>query len=213
MTGLCIQNPDSKYPDFTNISYSQISENNEWKILTSVEGDLNKDSLVDLVLILESTDSIFEKRCESCDSLRNKARIILVLLQEADTHRVILQNNHFIARPDEGGMLSFLEPEISIKNHQLIISYEYTRGNIAYTFAYEKDDLVLLDARSAGVSGGYFESDHFDFTNKMILSESGSISDESTNTDTIPMNHIERFRKLSDMEIMYQWEVAEGKSL
>lgn len=208
-----IQNTDTKYPDFMNKDYSQVLENNKWEILVSAEGDLNNDSINDLVLILESSDSIFEKRCESCDSLKNKARIILVLIQEADSQRVICQNNYFIARNNEGGMVSDLTPEIYVENQLLNISYQYTRGNMSYNFKYEEEDLALVEAMSAGVTGEMFESDHFDFIKKTIVSESGSISDEEFKMDTIPMNHFESLRKLSEMDIMYEWEVAEGKFL
>jgi len=68
----------------------------------------------DYALILESKDSVFEKRCSSCYVLKNKPRIILVFFNQNGNQEVIIQNNRFIARGDEGGMEAYIEPELSV---------------------------------------------------------------------------------------------------
>jgi len=98
------QNKDSLYPNFVGKHLIEIKQNPDWKLLEKVSGDLDDDDLDDMVLILESKDSIPEKRCLDCKLLKNKPRIILVLFNLDGKQKVKIQNNEFIARGDEGGM-------------------------------------------------------------------------------------------------------------
>lgn len=190
-----------------------VMNSEKWEILKKATGDLNNDGLNDSAFILQSTDSIIEKRCKSCYSLKNKARIIVVLLNENNKSTVITQNNKFIARGNEGGMLPYLEPELFIKDGQLTIFYQYTRSNQSYTFKLKANEMIISSAESNDVdsASGNFVSDKFDFTNQEITSKTGNISDDKDQTKIIKFNA--KPKSLSDFNKMYDWEIAEYKYL
>lgn len=207
------QNEEYQYPNFIGQSLKTILENKNWEILANASGDLNEDKVSDKAIILQSKDSIIEKRCKSCYRLKNKPRIIIVLLNKNDRYKVISQNNKFIARGDEGGMLPYLEPELSIKDGQLEIFYQYTRSNQSYTFEYRKNEMVIVYAESNGVeaASGDFENDKFDFRKQEIVSTTGNISDEIDLTKIIKFNN--KPKTLSEFDEMYDWKIAEYKYL
>jgi len=203
------------YPDFTNSTFSEIENNKGWKILVFAKGYLNLDTQNDFAVVLESKDSVFEYRHNQVKKQKNKARIILVMINVNNQLKVISQNNVFIARPDEGGMLPYLAPEIFIKNNQLTIYYQYTRANISYSFEYENNQMVLIEAKSTGVTSatGDFESDHFDFKKKRIVSEAGHISSDVSKKEIHLMKSDIELKKLSEFKQMYEWEIIENKFL
>src|SRR5690606_37810264 len=167
----------------------------------------------DYALILESKDSVFEKRCADCYILKSKPRIILILLDQNEFQKVIIQNNEFIARGDEGGMSPCLEPELSIKNGLLNIFYQYTRSNQSYTLEFTNDQLEIICAQDNGVhsASGNFENNSYDFKEGEIITQTGNISQDHLKTEVtkIDINP----KSLSEFGRMYEWEVIEGKYL
>ena len=207
------QSDEYTYPDFFGQDLQSVENNPDWKILQKSSGDLNKNGLNDYALILESKDSVFEKRCADCYLLKSKPRIILILLDQKLCEEVIIQNNVFIARGDEGGMAPYLEPELSIKNGLLNIFYQYTRSNQSYTFEFSNDRLELICAENNGVhsASGNFENIKYDFKEGEIITKTGNISqdDEKTEVTKIDINP----KSLSEFGRMYEWEVFEDKYL
>ena len=209
----CSQNNKSIYPNFIGQNLDAIENNSNWKVLQKSSGDLNKDGINDFALILESKDSILEKKCSDCKVLKNKPRIIVVLLNQNSGEKVIIQNNKFIARGDEGGMLPYLEPELSIKNGLLTIYYQYTRSNQSYTFGYKNDRMEIKSAENNGVdsASGNFKNDKYDFKKGIITSEKGNISQEKVETEIIKIDI--KPKSLSEFGEMSEWEIAENKYL
>lgn len=208
------QSTESSYPDFIGQSLHIIDRNYDWEILQKSSGDLNKDGIDDLALTLESKDSILEKRCSECSLQKNKARIIVVLVCEDGVSKVIIQNNHFIARANEGGISTpYVAPKLSIENGLMIIDYEYTRSNQSYTFELREREMVIVKANSNGVHAalGDFEHSIFDFTKRMVTSETGNLSSEKTE---ITKQKIEvKSKSLSEFGFMFDWEVVKDKYL
>lgn len=215
--GFCLltfsQNKKSIYPNFIGQNLKAIKNNSDWKILQESTGDLNNDGFNDFALILESKDSILEKRCTKCKILKNKPRIIVVLLNQGDSRKVIIQNNKFIARADEGGMLPYLEPELLIENGLLKIYYQYTRSNQLYIFKYKNNQMEIIQAESNSVHAatGNFENNKFDFLKGEIVSESGNISQENINIEVLNIEIKPKI--LSEFEEMYDWKITEHKYL
>lgn len=203
------QNKDSLIPEFLGLNLNSIESNLQWKILDKATGNLNKDLIADMSIILESKDSIFEKRCTNCKTLKNKPRIILILIND----KVIIQNNNFIARGDEGGMLPYLEPELSIKNHLLTIHYQYTRSSQSYTFQFSKEEMIILKAQDASIHSvtGNFESNIIDFKKGLIITKTGNISKEGEKVEKTNLNI--KPKPLSCFGEMYQWKVSKNKYL
>jgi hypothetical protein len=77
-----------------------------WSIRDSVSGDLNRDGRKDMALVLEYADTVPEMRADSMENTAHP-RILLVLLQDSVTggYRPVCQNNTFILRTGEGGMI------------------------------------------------------------------------------------------------------------
>ncbi|WP_324719665.1 hypothetical protein [Salinimicrobium sp. HB62] len=204
---------ESVYPDLIGQNLQAIENNPDWKILHKASGDLNKDGFDDYALILESKDSIFEKRCADCSLLKNKPRIILILLDKKENEEVIIQNNEFIARGDEGGMAIYLEPELSIKDGLLKILYQYTRATQSYTFEFLNNQLQLIYAEDGGVhsASGNFENNYYDFKEGTITTKTGNISQDHIKTEVTKINITPKL--LSEFGRMYEWEVIEYKYL
>ncbi|MFK7750439.1 MAG: hypothetical protein AB8B65_18760, partial [Kordia sp.] len=81
-------------PNFEGQTLSQIKKYKDWNILTEVSGDLNHDHIKDVALVLETKDSIYEKRDSSNDELtKGKARVLLVFLSKNGKKIVHTQNN------------------------------------------------------------------------------------------------------------------------
>ncbi|MCH8567141.1 MAG: hypothetical protein LAT67_02700 [Balneolales bacterium] len=213
------QSGDTDNPDFYGMTISEVSKISGWTIIKENSGNLSSAHLEDIVVILQSGEHQFINCSESAQRLADEKRIILVLTagnddddDDDDEPKVSIQNNRFIAPPISGGMDCYLEPEVSIENHTLSISYQYVRSSTSYTFNFIDESLVLVSAKKAGVSGGVFSSDYFDFKSGKITSKKGSISSDSTTIETIPIE-FEGFKKLSEMGEMYEWEVAEFKRI
>jgi hypothetical protein len=207
------QEKQVEYPDFTGKTLSEIENNTKWIVLQKVSGDLNKDKLKDFVLVVESKDSVFEKRCSQCYILKNKARIIIVALKQKEKNKIVIQNNEFIARGDEGGMANYIEPELSIKNGNLRIFYQFTRSNQSYTFAYKNNRMEIIKAENNSVNStnGKFISNKFDFEKGTIITETSHISESKSKTEKTNISL--KSKSLSEFKEMYDWEVIENKYL
>lgn len=201
------------YPNFIGENLNGIEKNPDWKILAQSTGDLNKDGLDDVAIILESKDSIQVKECSNCKLIKRKPRVILVLFNQDSKQTVVIQNNEFIARGDEGGMVNYLEPELSIKNGWLNIFYQYTRSHQSYTFEFRNNQMELILAESVGVhsASGDFESDKFDFIKGILTSETGNISQEKSKKEIFRLDI--QPKSLNEFGEMYEWEVFENKYL
>ncbi|MCH8556663.1 MAG: hypothetical protein LAT84_02520 [Balneolia bacterium] len=200
-----------KYPDFSKMTVDEVSEVSGWTIIKQASGHLSSDDSEDMVVILQSGDHRFVNCDESAELLKDEKRIILVLTAGEREPKVSIQNNRFIAPPISGGMECYLEPDISIENGQLWISYQYVRANSTYTFEFIDESLVLVSAKKAGVSGSVFSSNHFDFLSGVVTTEKGSISSDSATIETISVE-CDGFKKLSDMTERHGWELADFKT-
>ena len=207
------QSNESIYPNFIGQNLKKVENNSNWKVLNKTSGDLNKDGYNDFALILESKDSLVEKRCSNCKLLKNKPRIIIVILNQNNHEKVIIQNNRFIARGDEGGMLPYLKPELAIQNGALKIYYQFTRSNQSYTFEFENNHMMITKAESNAVhsASGNYENDKYDFNKGEIISNTGNISQEKTEIKITKFDI--KPKSLSEFEEMSEWEIIQYKYL
>jgi len=204
-----------KHPNFMGQSIREVENNPDWKVLRKAKGDLNQDGLLDAAIILKSKDSILtETRDHSFPDLRkNIPRIVLVLINQNSTNKVMSQNNKFIQLDDEGGMLMNLEPDLAIENGLLTIAYQYTRGVQSYTFEYNNDCMMIKYVKSFGVSGGVHEDFFYDFASNEIIEKkkNDNFPDKSWKTKIIQFN--DKAKCLSEFEYIYYWELAENHYL
>lgn len=197
-----------KFPNFQNNTLEDVLDNDDWEVLKRADGDLNNDSQDDVALVLQSKDSVYEKRCESCKLNSSKARILLVFVSKDDSQNVISQNNDFILRGDEGGMSPYIEPEISIDGGVLKIDNEFTRSRIGYGAKFIDDEFVIFSVSSSGTTAatGAFENYEIDFEKGIIHETKGFINKEESEEKTLPLSA--NPKKLSEFSEMMNWEIA-----
>jgi hypothetical protein len=123
-----------------------------WHIRDSVSGDLNKDGRTDMAMVLEYADTVHEMRPDSME-ITAHPRILLVLFRDSATggYRPVCQNNTFIVREGEGGMLDDPYGEISIRNNILTVEIQFLRAAAVYKFRWQKGDLYLIGASDNGI--------------------------------------------------------------
>jgi hypothetical protein len=201
-------------PDFKGLTLTQVKKNQDFTILTKTIGDLNNDHVNDLALVLETKDSIYEIREPFKErAIKGKARILLVFLHKNGKQIVHTQNNKFIARSYEGGMLPYIEPTLKIEENKLIFYYEYTRGSQWYHFLLKDNQFRIVYAEDYGVNGasGDFSNYKYDFENKKLTAREGNVG---VDKEKVTVSKFEVLAKaLSDFNEMYEWEVLEDHFL
>lgn len=123
-------------------------------LFSTIKGDLNKDGLIDEVLIVKGTDKSkvivnrFEERAD-----RNR-RGIIILLNKKGRYELALKNlNCFSSENEDGGVYFPPDLSVQIEKGNLYIQYSHGRyGYWRYTFRFRNADFELI---------GYDSSDNF----------------------------------------------------
>ena len=151
---------------------------NGWKTLIIKKGDLNKDKIEDVVLIIEKNDPKNFRKAESLfyapkDNANFNPRIILVLLKDKNSQYNLVAKNEEGFITSEGKSYEEViqnidnQNSISIKNNTLRIytSFEAVRAfySTEYTFRYQnnKFELIGLEAKDEGASGYDIENNRY----------------------------------------------------
>ena len=203
-----------------------------WKKLIVKKGDLNKDKIDDIVLVIEKNDSINIKKSEStyeASVVHNfNPRIILVLFKDKDSQYNLVAKNEdgFIVsegRSYEEGFEKLASPNndklsdsIAIKNNILHIYtyFEATRSynSTEYIFRYQNNrfELIGLESNSNGASGGYVENSNysFNFSTKKLKKY---LSREDMTTEEKPKE--EKTEKDIDVENKYILDTMKENTL
>ena len=203
-----------------------------WKKLIVKKGDLNKDKIDDIVLVIEKNDSINIKKSEStyeASVVHNfNPRIILVLFKDKNSQYNLVAKNEdgFIVsegRSYEEGFEKLASPNndklsdsIAIKNNILHIYtyFEATRSynSTEYIFRYQNNrfELIGLESNSNGASGGYVENSNysFNFSTKKLKKY---LSREDMTTEEKPKE--EKTEKDIDVENKYILDTMKENTL
>lgn len=133
----------------------------KYDLFEVITGDLNKDKIQDIVLIVKATDPNAWVDHEYRGKLDRNRRGIVVLFGEKETYKKVMQNlSVFSSENEEGGV--YFQPElwIEIKNNLLNIHYAHGRyGYWNYIFRYETHDFRLIGYDSSEHHGPRVESD------------------------------------------------------
>ena len=124
-----------------------------WVIHDSAAGDLNKDAVKDMVLVLQHKDSITITNSDG-DTVVTQPRILLILLKNKTTNRYSLQeqSNSFIL-PHDNSLMDDPYQGISIKKGILEIQFHlfynagswHTTGS-TYKFRFNNSKFILIGA-------------------------------------------------------------------
>jgi hypothetical protein len=111
-----------------------------------IKGDLNKDGLDDIVLIIKGTDKSKIIKDDHRGELDRNRRGIIVLFNKGDYYELKSKNyDCFSSENEDGGVYFAPDLGVEIKNGNLYVSYWHGRyGNWSYTFRYQNKDLELI---------------------------------------------------------------------
>lgn len=111
-----------------------------------IKGDLNKDGLEDLVLIIKATDKSKIINDEYQGKLDRNRRGIIVLFKKGESYQLASQNiNCFSSENEDGGI--YFAPELSVYIDKGNLTIEYGHGRYGwwkYTFRYQNGDMELI---------------------------------------------------------------------
>jgi hypothetical protein len=123
-------------------------------VFEKVTGDLDKDGVVDCILIIKGTDKSKFVTDENRGKLDRNRRGIIVLLNKKDHYDLAVKNyDCFSSENEDGGVYFAPELSVEIKKGNLYVHYAHGRyGYWAYTFRYQNANLELIgyDASEGG---------------------------------------------------------------
>ncbi|KYQ85138.1 hypothetical protein AWW72_06135 [Acinetobacter sp. NRRL B-65365] len=132
----------------------------KYQLFQAIEGDLNKDGLKDVVLIVKATDPKAFVHDEYRGHLDRNRRGVIVLLNEKGKYKAIVSNlSCFSSENEDGGV--YFPPELwmEIKNNLLSAYYSHGRyGYWRYLFRLEGNDLRLIGYDDSNNHGPLIQS-------------------------------------------------------
>lgn len=176
-----------------------------WKIIASARGDLNKDQLEDLVLVIENTDpsniEVINKGEEFERSLNHNPRSLVVYFQNKNKgFDKILTNNHIIPPQNDRENDCLLDPfddtiyatdsfHISKGTLRFGLSFFYSCGSwevnsVDYVFRYQNNrfELMGVDIRSTHRGSGETHNVSINYSTQKVKSTKGNISSDKEKT-------------------------------
>ena len=177
----------------------------EWD---EIKGDLNKDGLEDVVLIIKGTDKSKIIQHEYRGKLDRNRRGIIVLFSKGDHYELASKNyDCFSSENEEGGVYFAPELYFEIKNGNLYINYGHGRyGNWGYTFRAQNGDLEMIGYDSYSSRGPVPQSEvSINFlTKKKLTRDNLNKEDEDDSNvnyqDTWENIKVEKLTKLSEIK-------------
>ena len=170
-----------------------------WKSILTAKGDLNKDKLEDVAVVIEKDDksNIVKNQYVGLGSeyLNLNPRILLVLFKQKDGNYILASKNDKDFIKSEGdkenpALMDTLD-EISIKDNILKIKFNYflsagswavTQNIYTFRFQNQKFELIGLDSNSYMRNSGNEEEFSINFsTNKVKMTTGGNMFDEKEN--------------------------------
>jgi len=128
--------------DFIHAGYALYKEEG----MEDIKGDLNKDGLQDVVLLIKGTDHRKFFDHESRGKLDRNRRGIIVLFNRGDYYERASKNyNCFSSENEDGGVYYAPELDVSIEKGNLKIQYGHGRyGHWSYTFRNQNGDFEMI---------------------------------------------------------------------
>lgn len=174
-----------------------------------IKGDLNKDGLEDVVLIIKGTDKSKIIQDESRGKLDRNRRGIIVLFNKGDHYELAAKNyDCFSSENEDGGVYFAPELYLEIKNGNLYINYGHGRyGNWGYTFRAQNGDMEMIGYDSYSSRGPVPQSEvSINFlTKKKLTRDNLNKNDDGDNyvekyQDTWEKIKVEKLTKLSEIK-------------
>ncbi|MFT5779444.1 MAG: hypothetical protein ACI837_002402 [Crocinitomicaceae bacterium] len=182
-----------------------------WMILKKVEGDLNKDKIKDLVLVLMNTDeaNVFSDEFSEIDS-NPRDLLILFGIDKANCYRLMTKSSSFILAHEESSMDDpFEDIEISKGTLKLNFRSWYNMGSwlsstYTYVWRFQDGDFKLIGANSSEFhrSTGDAVDVSVNFSTHKYSYSTSNMFDESvpeeTNWKTFKMKELKTFSTFTE---------------
>jgi len=188
---------------------------NNWKLLDSAQGDLNKDKQTDLALILQYKDSISIVNKDD-DSIVTQPRILIILLYDPTTnqYQLVEKSNSFILYHDDPNMEDPYQ-DISINSGILKIDFSFFMFSggwgmyhNSYKFRFQDKSFVLIGADESYVhrATGESEDRSYNFLTKKVKVSTGTISSDKQKVIWRTIDLKEQ-KTLKTFKEPFSWEV------
>lgn len=181
-----------------------------WKILKSVEGDLNRDGKDDIAFVIQYKDSVklVKSDDDNNDTVTTQPRILAIAFYDATKHdyKLVIQNSTFILnhdnpyRDDPFDDLSITNGVLSIDFHLWFSWGTYEMSKTSYKFRYQNYifELIGADSYSLHRATGETETRSYNFMTSRVKTTVGNMS---VDTKTIT------WRKLPMTELKNIWTI------
>lgn len=187
----------------------------DWIILDSIKGDLNKDYIDDVVIILQYRDSVTLVNTEG-DTTQTQPRILLILFKNTVTNSFELtdQSNSFILKHDNSAMEDPYQ-SLAINKGVLEITFNvfYNMGswyvtNATYKFRYEQGQFVLIGADNSSFHRATHDYENYSYnflTKKRALTKGNDNNGkEKTTWKTVKISTLKTLKTFAEP---FSWEV------
>ena len=191
-----------------------------WHLYAKTYGDLNGDGLEDMAIIMEFDAEVSETRVYGDNHTdlieeRQKPRILAIYFKDKHTSSYILsaQNNNFILREKEGGVLGEPFKQFSINDNQLYLRFKggsIWRWEMGYTFSFLDNNWTLTNAINFyyNHTTGAFTERIFDFKNRQLFTNLGNLHQrDSANQKTSEILFFGKLRTFDSFKKPWAWEV------
>lgn len=198
----------------------------DWKIIDSISGDLNNDGIKDLALILEFYRPVKENRAYGDSETEivtevQKPRILAIFFRRSalGNYKLVTQNNNFILRSEEGGVMGDPLKRIGIDNNKLTLSFEgggNWRWKLNYSFKYKDKDWYLEQANNYAYNeeSGEMTDRQYDFLNKKKVTVTGKMANSKADNETFEQAFISKgLRNFGNFKKPWTWQIADGEYL
>ncbi|WP_312767929.1 hypothetical protein [Epilithonimonas sp.] len=167
-----------------------------------IKGDLNKDGLEDLVLMIKGTDKSKVIQHETRGELDRNRRGIIVLFNKGTNYELAVKNNScFSSENEEGGVYYAPELDVSIEKGNLIVHYAHGRyGYWSYTFRHQDQDFELI-----GYDASYNRGPVTQYETSINFLTKKKLTRDNLNKDDDGDNYVENFKDT--------WEKLPAKKL
>lgn len=170
--------------------------------IEEIKGDLNKDGLEDIVLIIKGTDKNSIIQHEYLGKLDRNRRGIIVLFNKGKYYELATKNyDCFSSENEEGGVYYAPELGVYVEKGNLCVHYAHGRyGYWKYTFRHQNGDFELIgyDASSNRGPVPQYETSINFLTKKKLTRDNLNKEDDGE-------NYVENFKDT--------WEQVKIKSL
>jgi hypothetical protein len=156
-----------------------------WHLLDSTVGDLNRDNLPDLVVVVERDSTVSEERrtLDGIFAVEGRPRILAISLADPESggYRKVIQTDQFVLREREGGVMD--DPWNGMEVRQGLLNVRFQGGSgmlwgLEYKFAWRERSWQLVGVTSTEVNrrNGDSVADEYDLLTWSVITWKANIS-------------------------------------